>query len=56
MLRAALEAFLVGDMDKLMLEEWRGRCKMCDELTALQWDDILRFYFGDQKPPPEKRI
>lgn len=56
MLRAALQAFLAGEMDKLMLEEWRGRCKLCDELTALKWDDVLRFYFGDQPPQPEKYV
>lgn len=44
LLRDALRAFLDGDMDQLMLNEHRGRAKMCSELAVLQWEDVLRWY------------
>jgi hypothetical protein len=55
-LREALRAFLAGDMDRLMLNEHRGRALMCSELAVLEWPDVLRWYFGDIPPEPEKRV
>jgi hypothetical protein len=43
-------------MDKMMLDEFRGRALLASELVALQWEDVLRFYFGDTPPPPEARV
>lgn len=55
LLRDALRAFLAGDMDKMMLDEFRGRALMCSELAALEWGDVLRWYLGDapQEQPKE---
>jgi hypothetical protein len=43
-------------MDKLMMEEWRGRCLMCSELVALQLGHILSWYFGDVPQPKPERV
>jgi hypothetical protein len=56
LLREALRTFLVGEMDKLMMEEWRGRCLMCSELVALQLGHILSWYFGDVPQPKPERV
>jgi hypothetical protein len=53
-LRDAIRAFMAGDMDRLMLNEHRGRALMCSEMVALQWGDVIRWYYGDVKPPPER--
>src|SRR5215831_10149622 len=55
-LRDALRSFLTGEMDKLMLEEFRGRALMCSELAALEWGDVLRWYFGDTAPEQEGHV
>jgi hypothetical protein len=56
LLREALRAFLAGEMDKVMIEEFRGRALMCSELVALELGDIMRWYYGDTVPPPERRV
>jgi hypothetical protein len=56
LLREALRAFLAGEMDKVMIEEFRGRALMCSELVALDLGDITRWYFGDVIPEPEKHL
>lgn len=56
LLRDALRAFLAGEIDKLMLDEFRGRALLASELVALQWGDVTRWYFGDVTPPPEKHV
>lgn len=55
LLREALRAFLQGDMDQLMLNEHRGRARMCSELCVLTWDDVLHWYFGDAVPEKGER-
>jgi hypothetical protein len=56
LLRDALRAFLVGEMDQLMLQEWRGRALMCSELAVLEWPHVLHWYFGDVPQEPERRV
>jgi hypothetical protein len=56
LLREALRAFLAGEMEQLMLQEFRGRALMCSELAALELPDIFRWYFGDAIPEPEKHV
>lgn len=55
LLREALRAFLAGEMDKLMLEEFRGRALLASELVALHYSDVLRWY-GLEGAPPEERV
>lgn len=40
----ALEYFWNGTLVSVQEHELRGRARMADELVALSWDDILRFY------------
>jgi hypothetical protein len=54
LLREAIRMFMAGDMESLMLNEHRGRAAMCSELAVLQYGDVLRWYFGDVKPPQER--
>jgi hypothetical protein len=56
LLRDALRAFLAGEMEQVILTEFRGRALMCSELVALEWPDVLRWYFGDTTPAPEGRV
>ena len=56
LLRDALRAFLAGEMDKMMLDEFRGRALMCSELAVLEWANVLKWYFGDNIPEREKRV
>ena len=55
MLRLASEAFLVGEMDRVILQEHRGRCLMCSEMVALQWPDVLKWY-GLEGAEREKHV
>ena len=45
LLRDALRAFLAGEIDKLMLDEFRGRALLASELVALQWRDVTALVF-----------
>ena len=56
LLRDAIRAFMNGDMEPLMLSEHRGRARMCSELCVLQWEDVLRWYFGDTVPAKEGHV
>lgn len=56
LLRDAVRAFMNGEMDQLMLNEHRGRARMCSELCVLSWEDVLRWYFGDAVPGKEERV
>lgn len=40
----ALEQFWHGALTPLQEEELRGRARLADELVALSWQDIQRFY------------
>jgi hypothetical protein len=55
LLRDALRAFLAGEMDQMMLQEFRGRALMCSELVALELEDILRWY-GETPSEPGERV
>jgi hypothetical protein len=56
LLRDALRAFLDGELDQMMLQEFRGRTLMASELVALEWPDVLRWYFGDVPQEKEKHV
>lgn len=52
-LREAIAAWLSGGLSVSMDTEGRGRALMADELVALEWGDILRFYGAAEAAPEE---
>ncbi len=50
----ALQAFWDGQLGTLQEQELRGRARMADEIVALQWADVLRFY--GVEPEQEEQI
>lgn len=50
----ALDAFWAGALGPIQEQELRGRARMADEVVALAWEDILRFYGADQPAVKEE--
>jgi hypothetical protein len=50
----ALDAFWSGTLGPLQEQELRGRARLADEIVALAWEDILRFYGAEPVVEPEE--
>lgn len=53
-LREAIGAWLGGGLTPLAADEGRGRALLADELVALSFNDLLRFYGLPAEPPKEE--
>lgn len=52
--REAIGAWMAGQLSATQENEGRGRALMANELIALAFEDLLRFYGVVPKPPPEE--